>query len=334
MCRTTMSEDCPICMDPMDPMDKLKCPVTTACGHCFCKECVIQWVEKANSCPMGARCPMCRAPMNEKKQPIVDRFFLVIFTFYAMYMQAILADVLDMFTDTEFPEHHQKDSAIYISYVSLSLLMYSFYLYTKDIESLVVAKQRGVTADALESVFLVFMLTGIAICLVPSLAFFSGATAVMGLVLIMPRAWDMCMCFSALLLYMSYSLPVLLKFMATIVLSVLTEFPVIGAMLNSPLMANAIVIMMIAFVVRALQEGFLLLTVYHKGGTDIDLWKICYYKRVHQLLIWTCKIEIYSWTCVLDTCTLSTEERAEYLQIIQRAENDLARARAILSELN
>ena len=321
-------------MDPMDPMNNLKCPLKTACGHCFCKECVIQWVEKANSCPMGARCPMCRAPMNEKKQPIVDRFFLVIFTFYAIYMQAILANVLLMFSDTKFPGDLQKDSALYISYVILSLLVYSFYLYTKDIESLVVAKQRGVTADALESVFLVFIFTGIAICLVPSLAYFSGATAVMGLVLIMPRAWDICMCFSALLLYMSYSLPVLLKFSVTIMLSLLTEFPVIGAMLNSPLMANAIVIMMTAFVVRALQEGFFVLTVHLNGSTDIDLWKICYYKRVHQLLILTCKIEIYSWTCVLDTCTLSTEERAEYLQIIQRAENDLARARAILSELN
>jgi len=329
-----MSEDCPICMDPMEPMHKHKCPVTTACGHCFCKECVIEWVKKANSCPMGARCPMCRAPMHENKQSLVDRFFLLISTFFAMYMHYILADVLLMFSDTQLPGHHQNDSAIYISFVILLLLMYSFDFYIKDIQSLVVAKQRGVTADALESVFLVFMFTGIAICLVPSLAFFSGATAVMGLVLIMPRAWDICMCFSALILYISYSLPVLLKFTATIVLSVLTEFPVIGAMLNSPLMANAIVIMMIAFVVRALQEGFLRLTVHFYGGTNINLWKICYYKRVHQLLILTCKIEIYSWTCVLDTCTLSTEERAEFLQIIQRAENDLARARAILSEMN
>ena len=330
MCRTTMSEDCPICMDTMD---ELKCPLTTACGHCFCKECVIEWVKKANSCPMGARCPMCRAPMHENKQSLVDRFFLLISTFYAMYMHYILADVLLMFSNTELPGHHQNDSAMYISFVILSLLMYSFDFYIKDIQSLVVAKQRGVTADTLESVFLVFIFTGIAICLVPSLAYFSGATAVMVLVLIMPRAWDICMCFSALILYMSYSLPVLLKFTATIVLSVLTEFPVIGAMLNSPLMANAIVIMMIAFIVRALQEGFFVLTVYFYGGTDIDLWKICY-KKWLQLLVCTCQIEISSWTLVLDTYTPSAEARAEYLSKIQRAENDLARLQAILSELN
>ena len=271
-----MSEDCPICMEQIDPTDEHKCPVKTACGHLFCKECVILCVEKANSCPM------CRAPMHENKQSLVDRFFL----FLAVYMHYILADVLLMFSDTELPGHHQNDSAIYISFVIFSLLMYTFDFYIKDIQSLVVAKQRGVTADALESVFLVFMFTGIAICLVPSLAYFSAATAVMGLVLIMPRAWDICMCFSALLLYMSYSLPVLLKFTATIVLSslslltdfptivlsslsLLTEFPVIGAMLNS--MASAIVIMMIAFVVRALQKGFLRLTVYFYGSTDIDL---------------------------------------------------------------
>ncbi len=69
---------------------------------------------------------------------------------------------------------------------------------------------------------------------------FSRASGVMGIVLIMPRAWDLSMGFSCLLLYVSYSMPALLKFMGNFVLSVLTGFPIIGAWLHSPLMAHAI----------------------------------------------------------------------------------------------
>jgi hypothetical protein len=306
-------------------MDAPVNPVETACGHCFCTACIRGWLVKANTCPM------CRAKVIEGKYSLVARFFLAIIFVYAVYIIDILAGVLGMSSDTEYPAHH--DSALLTSYVVLLLMSYSLNQYTKDVQSLVVAKRCGVTSDALENILLVFILTGIGICLVPSFAFFSGATGVMGIVLIMPRAWDLSMGFSCLLLYVSYSMPALLKFMGNFVLSVLTGFPIIGAWLHSPLMAHAIVITMTAFLVRALLKGYLFMAICYYGSADVDAFKI-YRKKTKQILVLNCSLTIYNWTHVLDTWTLSAGDRTRVLQIIEEAQEELARLQEVLSRLN
>jgi len=311
-----MPEICSICMD--EPVN----PVETACGHCFCTACIREWLGKAKTCPM------CRAKAIESKQSLIDRFFLVITTVYAVFIIDVSAGVLNMSSDTEYPT--DQNVATWISLVILLLMTYSLHQYTKDVQSLIVAKRCGVTSDALENILLVFILNGISICLVPSFAFFSAATGVMGLMLIMPRAWDLSMSFSGLLIYISYSMPALLKFMRDFVLSLLTGFPVIGAMLHSTLIASAIVIIMTAFLVRALLKGYLFMTICHFGSVDVDASKI-YRKKMKQILVLNCSLTIYNWTHVLDTWTLSAEYRTRVLGIIQEAKEELARLQESLS---
>jgi len=313
-----MPEVCSICMEK--PVN----PVMTVCGHRFCTACIREWLGKANTCPM------CRAKVIGKKQDLYHRFFVLILFFWSLWLMIRAAQLFGSLKEPESPAHQR--SATLISYVIALLMLYMFHLYIDKVDSLVAAKQRGVTSDALENVLLVFILTGISICLVPSFAHFFGATAVMFLVLIIPRAWDLCMGFSCLILYMSYSMPALLKFTDKIVLSVLTGFPIIGAWLHSTLVAHAIVIIMTAFLFMAMLKGYMVLTVWNNDTFEVDMFLI-YDKKMVQLLVLTCHWEIYSWRNVLETCAPSAEARANIRQLIQRAEDDLARSQAILSRL-
>ena len=51
-----VSEDCPICMDPLD------LPVITHCAHIFCRKCIEMSIERTSP-----TCPMCRGSISVDK---------------------------------------------------------------------------------------------------------------------------------------------------------------------------------------------------------------------------------------------------------------------------
>ncbi|XP_048583769.1 helicase-like transcription factor isoform X2 [Nematostella vectensis] len=53
-----VSEECPICLDPLDD------PSITRCAHVFCTGCLTDVIENERLAP---RCPMCRAPVNQNE---------------------------------------------------------------------------------------------------------------------------------------------------------------------------------------------------------------------------------------------------------------------------
>ena len=242
MSRTTMHEDCPICIAPAEQ------PLRAACGHTFCKSCIETWGLRS------PKCPMCRRTMAEDKTKIKGLFCNLLAFFYAFFVISLMTSVLETICVTEFTGRNEAQMSIFVSYAIYVLLMHLAINHTKDFVSRIHAQQRGLTVARLEWIYLVFICTGLAICLVPSFAYWWSATAVIGLVLILPRAWDVCICFIALLLCVSCALPLMLKFTAETVLSVLTEVPVLRATSILPLLADVIVTTVSVFMVYAVHK--------------------------------------------------------------------------------
>jgi hypothetical protein len=236
-----MPEDCPICMNPATD------PLSAACGHTFCKSCIATWGQRATSCPM------CRRPMVENKTKTMSLYGKLIVFFFSFFVLSCMTSALETIFETEFPGRDEEKKIVNVAYLIYVLFLYIFTTYTKDFVSRVRAKQRGVTVARLEWVYLVFICTFSAICLVPSFAYWWSATAVIGLVLILPRAWDICICFITLLLCVSCALPLMLNFTAQTVLSVLTEVPVLSATSILPLLAEVIVKTVCVLMVYAMQ---------------------------------------------------------------------------------
>eukprot|EP00158_Paraphelidium_tribonemae_P008374 Partr_v1_DN28565_c0_g1_i1_m73925 putative SNF2 family helicase ATPase len=53
--------ECAICIDPPQG------PVSTMCGHLFCAECIINYIETKSEQGAPAQCPHCRATINKKQ---------------------------------------------------------------------------------------------------------------------------------------------------------------------------------------------------------------------------------------------------------------------------
>lgn len=53
------TEECAICLVPSDPQAKAP-PLELPCGHTFCAECVVPWLQKCSLCPM------CRRDLRSK----------------------------------------------------------------------------------------------------------------------------------------------------------------------------------------------------------------------------------------------------------------------------
>ena len=140
---------------------------------------------------------------------------------------------------------------IRVAYAIVALLAYLVRVYTRDFASRVRAQQRGLTVERLEWAYLLFICTGLSICFVPSFANWWSATSVIGLVLILPRAWDVCFCCAVFVLCVSCALPLTVNFIDTTVLSMLTEFPVLCSTSILPLLANVIGATVVILVVYA-----------------------------------------------------------------------------------
>jgi hypothetical protein len=59
LCEDSVCEDsvCTICLGEFDN------PVTTKCGHAFCKDCVVEWERTERLAGRKPSCPVCRAPL-------------------------------------------------------------------------------------------------------------------------------------------------------------------------------------------------------------------------------------------------------------------------------
>jgi hypothetical protein len=59
LCEDSVCEDsvCTICLGEFDN------PVTTKCGHAFCKDCVVEWETTERLAGRKPSCPVCRAPL-------------------------------------------------------------------------------------------------------------------------------------------------------------------------------------------------------------------------------------------------------------------------------
>jgi hypothetical protein len=205
---------------------------------------------------------MCRTPMVEDKTKIVSLYYNLIALFYTFFVLSCMTSALETIFETEFPGRNEEKKIVYVAFLIYVLLLYIFTIYTKDFVCRVRAQQRGVTVARLEWVYLVSICTFSAICLVPSFAYWWSAKAVIGLVLILPRAWDVCFCFIAFLLCVSCALPLMLKFTAETVLSVLTKAPVLSATSILPLLAEFIVKTVCVLMVYAMQKFNSWMTIY------------------------------------------------------------------------
>ena len=52
-------EVCPVCHDPLGDAPKA---VQTLCGHIYCADCLLEWLQQAK------RCPLCNAEVKPGKQ--------------------------------------------------------------------------------------------------------------------------------------------------------------------------------------------------------------------------------------------------------------------------
>ena len=59
ICECAGSHECPICQDPYATADKI---LEMPCLHSFHQDCVMQWLEAANTCPV---CRMELKPSSE-----------------------------------------------------------------------------------------------------------------------------------------------------------------------------------------------------------------------------------------------------------------------------
>jgi hypothetical protein len=59
VCEDSVCEDsaCTICLGEFDN------PVTTKCGHAFCRDCVVEWERTERLAGRKPSCPVCRAPL-------------------------------------------------------------------------------------------------------------------------------------------------------------------------------------------------------------------------------------------------------------------------------
>jgi hypothetical protein len=305
MSRTTMPEDCPICMAPAEQ------PLSAACGHTFCKSCIEKWGHHATSCPM------CRRSMVEDKTKITAIMYNFFVPIYSFLVFSFISFVLEDVCVTKFAGEYEAQIAVVVAGATVALLAYIVKTYTRDFASRVHAQQRGLTLERLQWAYILFMCTVLAICFVPLFANWWSAMAVIGLVLMLPRAWDVCICFATFVLSVSFALPLQLKFIATSVLSVLTEFPVLTefsvlcATSILPLLVNLIVATVLVLMVFLVQKcTYWVVNYYGHYVRDIDsLTPGKIVKNLAcQVCIWVCQYGIYFYEWQLRRYKFSTEE--------------------------
>ena len=305
MSRTTMPEDCPICMAPAEQ------PLSAACGHTFCKSCIEQWGHHATSCPM------CRRSMVDDKTKITAIMYNFFVPVYSFLVFSLISFSIEELCVTKFAGEYEAQIAVVVAGATVILLAYIAKTYTRDFASRVHAQQRGLTLERLQWAYILFMCTGLAICFVPSFANWWSAMAVIGLVLMLPRAWDVCICCTTFVLSVSFALPLQLKFIVTIVLSVLREFPVLTefsvlcATSILPLLANCIVVTVLVLTVFIVQKCTYWVVnyygIYARDIASLTPGKIVK-NRACQACIWVCQYGIYFYEWQLRRYNLSTEE--------------------------
>jgi hypothetical protein len=297
MSRTTMPEVCPICMEPARE------PLSAACGHTFCESCIETLGQYATSCPM------CRRPMveNETKiKVVVYNLFVVILSFLLISVTHLQ---LEKYCVTKFTGRKEVGHVFYMSLMICTNLTFLGKTNTKDFASRVHAKQRGLTEGRLQWVYLLFICTGLAICFVPSFAYWWSATAIIGLVLILP--WDVCICFSAFLLGVSCALPLTLKFTTTTVLSVLTEVPVLCAI--PPFLVDIIVATVFVLITCVVHRYTYWIAIFYGYNVcGIDLSPVSIVKDLAcRVCMWACQKYIHLCEYMLRTRGLSSKYTIE-----------------------
>jgi hypothetical protein len=310
-----MPEDCPICMAPAEQ------PLSAACGHTFCKSCIEQWGHHATSCPM------CRRSMVEDKTKITAIMYNFFVPVYSFLVFSLFSFILEELCVTKFAGGYEAQIAVVVAGTTFILLAYITETYTRDFASQVHAQQRGLTLERLQWAYILFMCTGLAICFVPLFANWWSAMAVIGLVLMLPRAWDVCICCTTFVLSVSFALPLQLKFIATIVLSVLrelpvlTEFSVLCATSILPLVANFIVATVFVLTVFLVQKCLYWVVNYY-GIYARDIASLTPGKIVKnlacQVCMWVCQYSIYFCEWQLRRYEFSTKGVFEMRSNIQK----------------
>ena len=137
MCRTTMPEDCPICMAPA------KEPLSTACGHTFCTGCLEEWSHEHNSCPL------CRAPLVEDNKNILRILYKLIALFFSVVISSALAIDLEERLDMKFPMRKEAKCSLFASLAIFLFLVSYVAMYPKGFDGRVHAQRRQLTAERL-----------------------------------------------------------------------------------------------------------------------------------------------------------------------------------------
>ena len=216
------SVECPICMS--EPSET----VTTSCNHIFCEECARRWGRHHNTCPL------CRGPIAEEM--IVDRMSNIILLVLTFAIVFFMIGIFEHDFDTKFTEHKEVDFTMFFSVIILRLILmclsHHFETYQDDVVSRMRAQECGVTVQRLEWIYKLFTCTGLAICLVPSLNMWWGAAAGLGVVLLLPSAWEVSIALIVFAVSVSYTLPSMLDFIANFIAT--RVFPDLGELNRLP----------------------------------------------------------------------------------------------------
>jgi len=238
-----MTNECYICFD------KLQKPVSTVCGHHFCKPCMEKWGARAKTCPL------CRFIVVEDQIKILSPIYNLLTLIYSFGILSVITSVLTLMCGTESAGHHEQMVAFCVSSAIFVVILVLEMEYSRDFVSRVHAQWCGLTVARLEWIYLLFIWTCLAIYFFPSFAYWWGTAAVLGLVLILHRAWDWCIFLGAFLLCLSCALPLMLQNMTTAVVSALTRVPALCATSIIPLLAHVVVATVCVFVVYAVHQG-------------------------------------------------------------------------------
>jgi hypothetical protein len=234
--------------------------------------------------------------------------YKLIALFGSVFIISALPIDLEELLDMKFPMRKEAKCSLCASMAIFMLLVYYIAKYYTGFVGGVHAQQHQLTAGRLLWAYLLFLYTCLAMCFIPSFVYYWRAAAVIGLLLILHRAWYVCLASIIGVLCVSYPLPLTVNFIAAAVLSVLTKLPVLCTIL--PLLTYVItanLFLLIYGVTHAFVGRLAILNGHEFRWVDFSLLSMV--KKlifIVFVLVHLCLIYIGEWTL---TIVLDNTER-------------------------
>ncbi len=223
----------------------------------------------------------------------------------------------------KFPMRKEAKCSLFASMAIFLLLVSYVTMYFTGFVGRVHAQQRQLTAGRLLWAYLLFLYTCLAMCFVPSFAYYWRVAAVIGLLLILHRAWDVCLASIIGVLCVSYPLPSTVNFIAAVVLSVLTKLQVLCTIL--PLLTHVItatLFVLIFGVTHAFVGGLASLSGHDFRWVDLSLRSM--FMKLLMLvvvLVHLCLIYISEWFLTTDLDNAERIRLRRHLNVLKAVLN-------------